>query len=234
MNYPIFVFNLTGKFAHWRKIYTNSSSLTYYFPPRTSIIGIIASVLEKERDSYYEEFSKKNLDVTISIENKELYTILTSVNYKMIKNLNDTYSVTQIPLEILVSRDGKISYYLYLRPKNEEIFSILNKLKDKINSKKLGFGVYLGQRQFRGDLDLIDVFEDYKEKETTYIDSIINANHISDEAKEYVIDFIPVDFNRDRILEETGEYASGLGKPLEINKTKAIVLRKINKRIIFM
>ena len=49
----LLVFDISGKFAHFRKYYTNSSSLTYLVPPRTSIYGLIAGILGLERDSYY-------------------------------------------------------------------------------------------------------------------------------------------------------------------------------------
>ena len=47
----IIVFDIKGKFAHFRKFYTNSSSLTYGIPPRTAICGILAAILGLERDS---------------------------------------------------------------------------------------------------------------------------------------------------------------------------------------
>ena len=43
------IFDIEGKFAHFRKIYTNSSSLSYLVPPRTTVQGIIAAMLGYER-----------------------------------------------------------------------------------------------------------------------------------------------------------------------------------------
>ncbi|KPA09783.1 CRISPR-associated protein Cas5 domain protein, partial [Candidatus Magnetomorum sp. HK-1] len=37
----ILSFRLNGRFAHFRKFYTNSSSLSYFVPPRTAIIGML-------------------------------------------------------------------------------------------------------------------------------------------------------------------------------------------------
>lgn len=61
----IIIFELWGKFAHFRKFYTNSSSLSYSVPPRTTIEGIIAAILGYERDSYYEKFNPDNLYVAV-------------------------------------------------------------------------------------------------------------------------------------------------------------------------
>ncbi|HBM79479.1 MAG TPA: CRISPR-associated protein Cas5, partial [Clostridiaceae bacterium] len=49
-----------GKMAHFRKYYSNSSALSYFIPPRTTIIGIVAGFLGYERDTYYEDFSLEN------------------------------------------------------------------------------------------------------------------------------------------------------------------------------
>lgn len=59
------VFDLKGKFAHFRKFYTNSSSLSYLVPPRTVIEGMVAAILGFERDSYYDMFSAENLLVAV-------------------------------------------------------------------------------------------------------------------------------------------------------------------------
>ncbi len=61
----ITVFDLYGKFAHFRKFYTNSSSLTYLIPPRTTIEGIIAALLGYERDSYYDVLSVDKLNIAV-------------------------------------------------------------------------------------------------------------------------------------------------------------------------
>ncbi|MEW6070945.1 MAG: CRISPR-associated protein Cas5, partial [Candidatus Thermoplasmatota archaeon] len=39
------VFTIKGQFAHWRKWFTTTSPLTYSFPPRTAVIGLIGAIL---------------------------------------------------------------------------------------------------------------------------------------------------------------------------------------------
>ena len=58
---------ISGTFAHFRKFYTNSSSLTYTIPPRTAVCGLLASICEMQRDSYYDVFSHENLGVGIAV-----------------------------------------------------------------------------------------------------------------------------------------------------------------------
>jgi len=63
----VITFDVCGKFAHFRKFYSNSSALTHFVPPRTTIIGIIAGILGIERDTYYEEFSLANCDIGVRL-----------------------------------------------------------------------------------------------------------------------------------------------------------------------
>lgn len=58
----ILSFELCGKVAHFRKFYSNASALSYTLPPRTTILGLLAGILELPRDSYYGEDTCHNLD----------------------------------------------------------------------------------------------------------------------------------------------------------------------------
>ncbi len=64
---PLVIFDLTGAFAMFRKFYTNSSSLSYPFPPRTTIAGLIAGLLGYERDSYSEDLGPEQCDIAVSV-----------------------------------------------------------------------------------------------------------------------------------------------------------------------
>ena len=64
----IFSFHLRGKMAHFRKYYSNSSALSYFIPPRTTVVGILAGLLGRERDTYYNEFSLKKCNIALAIQ----------------------------------------------------------------------------------------------------------------------------------------------------------------------
>ena len=49
----LLIFDIIGKFAHFRKYYSNSSALSFGAPPRTTICGMVAAILGMEKDSYY-------------------------------------------------------------------------------------------------------------------------------------------------------------------------------------
>ncbi len=220
----VFVFELSGKFAHWKKFYTNSSSLTYYFPPRTSIIGIIASVLEMNRDSYYERFNKENLDVGVALKTR-IKRKITSVNYINTKDKNKGH--TQIKLEALLPLDlkkEKIVYKIYLRAKNEKILKLIKTLKEKVKDKKLGYGVYLGQRQFRGDLTLIGEYEEKEVENAKEVLTVCLKKNIQGtlefDNSFFVKDLMPCDFNSKREIKETEEILCNLNGTIKLKSGK--------------
>ena len=82
INEAVAVFDLTGSMAHFRKYYTNSSSLTYGFPPRSVLMGVVAAVLGMERDSYYETLDRGRFSVAVKVPGRRL---MQTVNYTRTK-----------------------------------------------------------------------------------------------------------------------------------------------------
>lgn len=62
-------FTITAPFAHFRKVETSSTRLSYGLPPRTTVNGLIAAMLGLERDSYYNVMDLTHSAVSISIVN---------------------------------------------------------------------------------------------------------------------------------------------------------------------
>lgn len=53
---PVCLFTVRGAFAHWRKWFTTTSALTYSFPPRTSVIGMVGAILGIARSELAKRF----------------------------------------------------------------------------------------------------------------------------------------------------------------------------------
>ena len=108
------VFDIEGNFAHFRKIYTNSSSLSYTVPPRTTIQGIIAAILGYERDSYY-SYMDENLNISVK-KNYPTYKMTQTLNYIKAESTGELVrpkNHTQIPFEV-ISAKPKVSYRIYV------------------------------------------------------------------------------------------------------------------------
>lgn len=148
-NSDIIVFDLVGKFAHFRKFYTNSSSLSYLFPPRTVLEGMIAGMLGYERDSYYELFSPSRCSIAVSTKSK-IRSIMQTVNYLYVKkpgDLNGSSGRTQIPFEIIVPKffEENLRYRIYFTHNENEFIS---KLEKKLKGNNSYYPTSLGSAQF--------------------------------------------------------------------------------------
>lgn len=205
----IIKFSLTGKFAHFKKFYTNSSSLSYLIPPRTTIIGLIASILKIKRDEYYEILNEKNLKVSVCIpENLEIRKQMQSLNYlhnfyyNLITKGKGKVQHSQCKFELLMfPLEKKIEYNIYLgfNQTNETI----NKFEEKLIKNDLGFGVYFGQRQFKADIEFKSSFIDsdivfYSESE--FLDSLCSEENFYELSSELNTDVLseqmPINFRQ--------------------------------------
>lgn len=175
---------LSGSMAHFRKFYTNASSLSYSIPPRTTICGLIASILLMPRDSYYDILSSKNLGVAVRIApNSEARKQSFTVNYVGYedKMINDVSGHKQCRLELLLPSPGsELRWYIYLGFRKD--MPELQSLENRIINQNLGYDVYLGQRQFRGSITLLnkyaqDSFENILESD--YVDSAVSKDQIA-------------------------------------------------------
>jgi CRISPR-associated protein Cas5h len=155
-------FRISGQFAHFRKFYTNASSLSYLIPPRTVIIGMLASVLRYERDSYYEVFCPEKFRISAAVTpGTRIKKKIQSLNYlhpdyfqflrrgtEKAKGMHG-----QCKLELLIPESKTIDYTIYVGVVAEDSLKLLDDLEARIRQRDFGYGVYLGQQQFRADID---------------------------------------------------------------------------------
>lgn len=59
-------FSLSAPFAHFRKVETSQTRLTYGIPPRTTVAGIIAGILGFDSNAYYQLFDRSHSAVAIT------------------------------------------------------------------------------------------------------------------------------------------------------------------------
>ncbi|MFP3209080.1 MAG: CRISPR-associated protein Cas5 [Nitrososphaeria archaeon] len=112
-------FDVRGYMAHFRKVFSNSTSLTYMFPPRTTIMGMIAAAMGKPRDSYYEELSPERLRLAVrlltevrKLKLSENYLNTDEVSVRALRGLKGRVPTAR---EFVVSGDGwgPLGYRIY-------------------------------------------------------------------------------------------------------------------------
>lgn len=173
------VFDIEGKFAHFRKVYTNSSSLSYTVPPRTTIQGIIAAVLGYERDSYY-SYMDSTLHISVK-KNNPTYKMTQTLNYIKAESTSDLYKPknhTQIPLEVISSRLN-VSYRIYV---GGDSFTDMDVLIKRLKEGRYVFPPTLGTAFFLADIKFISEvqFKKCDNSAFTPISSVVMADSVQE------------------------------------------------------
>jgi len=210
----VLVFDLTGPMAHFRKYYTNTSALTYGFPPRTALMGVVAAVLGFERDSYYEELDRGRFAVAVKTPTRRL---LQTVNYVRTKKEDlpllrrlGRVPGTQTPLEFLFPGEE----YRVLRFRvffGHPDAGLLREAAARLQEGRPCFPLYLGLTECLATASYVNLFgsQDYQPVlpgTTVALTSVLNAAHLEK------VD-LPV-ARAARLVRERAPYAFGPGRTL--------------------
>jgi len=119
----ILTFKIKGKFAHFRKYYANNTALSFTIPPRTSLMGIVASYMGFNRDSYYEMLSSENIEFGVRVLSplKKSFQRLNFLSIKSQGDISKDFSSDfrgdggriQTPFEIVTGLDLKKDEVIY-------------------------------------------------------------------------------------------------------------------------
>jgi len=218
----VLIFDIKGPMAHFRKYYTNSSSLSYLFPPRTVVVGLIAGLLglpserhTKEKESiYYERFGGEQCLVAVSLRSK-IRRMMQKLNYNFTKTENKEISFSkhsQIPLEILLPEDDDdITYRVYFYYENEDGEWIYSELKRRLEEQMFVFPPYMGITEFLASIEYIGEGRVSKNpNQEVELNSVCRLGDVeldfSGEDLQYLTEKMPTGFLNDRTPQQTGEY----------------------------
>jgi len=249
----VLIFDITGRFGHFRKYYSNSSALSFGLPPRTTICGMIGAIMGWERDSYYEWMLRDQCKIALACKSPIRKTIH-KLNFLYIKNsshLNASYGLpTQVPFEIVsapVFRTENLCYRIYINHKNQEIFT---QLRNRLMKNESEFSLSLGSANFQASYQWIDevpvqIIEAPGDAEIKLV-SVIPKDKITDFLfeknmdKVLVNELIPLEFNKQRDLTALKEIIyCEQGQPLHLKVkvpyyTIRIEALNIEENIVFM
>ena len=219
----IIVVDLRGAMAHFRAFYTNSSSLTYSFPPRTVITGLLAGIMGRPRDSYYEEFSREKCRIGLAIRSP-FRKIMNTLNYLWAKSPSDfvrrSGNPLQVQFEALVpcaqsAGWGELVYRMFIWHSN---LDILNEIRKRVEMKQFVYPPYMGISEFTAELEFIQEITGHNiqvvdSENCENFSTILNAAHIADRGLEfqsgelqYMKEVMPLEFKSDRSSRATGKF----------------------------
>jgi len=145
------IFDIFGRMAHFRRFYSSVTSLSYYFPPRNTVIGLIAAILGYDRDSYYKILGRENLGIAVSINNRYgLRRLVMNTNYLDTDNISlkrfrgEGKKPTTIEYILPMPPEQEVSYRIYTIPLRQELNYIIDELATRIERRKYVYPISLG------------------------------------------------------------------------------------------
>lgn len=232
-----------GKLAHFRKYYANNTAMSFSIPPRTTMMGMLASILGRERDSYYEELASERIRISVRVMSplKKTFHRLNFLSIKSKSDFDGSGGRIQTPFEVVsgydISKD-LVVYRLYVSC-SEDGKGTFDELKEKIIQKQQRFALTLGTANFMASLLDVRLFVANEIQETEANGFVTIHSAVPSEAVER-IDFdrsgvedllqmieeelLPADFvrNYDRELRKMNRTlfsTSPTGMRLELNRS---------------
>ena len=167
----ILSFKITGKFAHFRKYFANNTAFSFSIPPRTTLMGIVASVMGLPKDQYYEDFAadKLRFGVRVLTPIKKSFHRVNFLSIKSTGDLAKKFSSDfrgeggriQTPFEIVSAWEiGKkdISYQIFLscHSTGKEVFE---KICSHFLDKEPVYNISLGTANFSASISNITLIK---------------------------------------------------------------------------
>ena len=224
MSEKLLAFDIWGDYAYFRRGYTATSTLSFPFPSRTTVSGLISSILGIKRDSYYDIFNAQNSKIGINILNpiKKVRFNLNYINTKLgyhLWDIKDQDSLrTQVRVEFL--KDPKYRIYVSLNDNKlmDDLFELLYN-HQSIYTPYLGISECIANFQLVGD----DFFNVNKEMgENIQIDSILLKNEskiIIEPNKKYGLIKSPGFMSSERVVTQYLEhYFEEKGNSIKISE----------------
>ena len=209
MNKKLLAFDIWGDYAYFRRGYTSTSTITFPFPSRTTISGLIAGILGLEKDSYHDIFNEECSKIGLRILNpiKKLNINLNYINTKKSLVLSEIQTDPRVQVQADFLKDVKYRIYVSLDNRNlmEELF--LN-----LNEHKSVYTPCLGISECIADFSLVyDDFFNLKKLngDNVNINSIIlksMGDLIIESGKKYGIVKSPAFMNSERVVSKFLEY----------------------------
>ena len=224
----LLVFDLVGPIAHFRKFYTNSSSLSYRIPPRTVLTGTIAALLGRERDSYYKELALERARIGVALKTP-VRTLMQTVNYLYTKNegWDGSKGHTQIPVELVMPRPPErlLRYRVHFTHADE---ALIEELQEQLRAGRYRYPLYLGLTECPAWVESPRLYQANElqvlrdPEESLPIETALPIRRLTGDLKlqeglRLYKDRMPFDFYSDRRLKSVDEVLwEAEGRPLQL------------------
>ncbi|HEY8690024.1 MAG TPA: CRISPR-associated protein Cas5 [Chitinophagaceae bacterium] len=211
----ILQFDLNGKFAHFRKYYANNTAMSYSIPPRTTIMGILAAILGKPRDSYYQELSSGNIRIGIALKVpvKKNFHRLNLLSIKGLGDMSKSFesdfrkmsgNSIQTPFEVVTGlqlQKDEVRYRIFISCFEDGI-NTFNQLKRSLSDQSQVYPVTLGVANFNAFITNYKWFAEENIIERQAKDELVSFNSAVDSEKVTELQFDKEEYKMSFVEEE--------------------------------
>ena len=186
--------DLKGKMAHFRKYYANNTSMSFSIPPRTTIMGMLASILGINKDEYYEMFASDKIRIAIALCSpiKKSFHRLNLLSIKSLGNLKvdlekeraftsdfrGTGGRIQTPFEIVTGhnlQNDEVWYRIFVSH-FEEGKETFQQIKNCILDKQCHYNLSFGIASFSATINSVKFYESDLVEEKAIQNQLIEIN----------------------------------------------------------
>ncbi len=225
----VVVFDIWGDLALFRRFDTNTSILTYSFPPPTAVLGMLGAILGLDRDDYIEQLSGTRIGVGLLHPVKKMRMAVNYTNTKG-RDMTGRKGRTQIPAEFV--KDPAYRLYIVNEAIQEDLVAM-------VKGHKSVFTLSLGLSELLANFQYVGLYTCEQSSGKGVVSSVIptsvvdSIDFFSDLGipKRMVKERVPVVMKPDRtvtkyedvIVEENAETISGAFKEFFTVGEKAVV-----------
>jgi CRISPR-associated protein Cas5h len=177
----IVVFDIWGDYAHFKIPYTTTSPLTFPFPPKTTLYGILGAILGYDKNEYLKKFRSAKWKFGISVRTpiSKIHIPENFINVKSAKMFarmpSNKSCRTQINVEFLKNPFFRI----YVSSSDSDS---LERLIDLLKDHKTSYTLFLGISECLANFRFVGEFEgrEIKNDDFSEIHSIVPLDIITD------------------------------------------------------
>lgn len=185
-------FTVSGPWAHFRRIDATTEKLTYRVIPRTTAAGLVAAVLGKPRDSYYETFAPDASAMAItplsSLETMPIPQLTLPTEEGDIQTADGVSGKTVVdPGKIATERKRRTfeyvvdpAYRIDLVLDDETVF---DEIADHLTTGRAAYTPYLGKSECLATIDDVQLTE-VEPIDATTVDSTVPEEYVVPSAGE--------------------------------------------------
>ena len=219
---PLIMFDLTGAQAMFRKFYTNSSSLSYPFPPRTTLAGLIAGLIGYERDTYGDDLALGRCSIALSMR-VPVRHVMQTVNYVLTQSKGTVWTKNsagfdgseggiQTPVEFICPAlpHTQLRYRVYVTHRET---TWLANLEQVLKSETWTYPPYLGISECLAQVQYVATARDWTLTETEQearLNTVVPTRFLDGppqliEGTQYIKERAPLELGPNRRLRNIGD-----------------------------